>query len=226
MLQNSYTVVLVLKSGGNYDFSDVELLVFHLRKHWNSSVPLRILCLYDKITNPYDLVGVTLLPMENHWRGWWSKMNLFSPTLDEYRPFLYIDLDTAIVGDLSGLVSKLKNVFIGLEDFYRPGKLGSGVMWLPKNNEKVKAVWKTWMINPSKAMIKFHGDQDFICAVNCADTFFQKITKEIVTFKPKSGWVKTIPMNVNVICFHGKPKIPEAAKTVEWVSTYIKESNE
>ena len=48
----------------------------------------------------------------------------------------------------------------------------------------------------------------------------------ITTFKPLNGkrrgeWRTKFPVQSAVVCFHGKPRIPEAALTVEWVKEYI-----
>ena len=219
------TVILVLRSGGDFAFKDVQLITYHLRKQWKGDQgSLRIICLYDKVSQPFPLVGLTLLPMETAWRGWWSKMNVFAPELEEFRPFLYLDLDTAVVGDIKHLIPR-KNIsdFVCLCDFYRSGVLASGVMQIPAQSLKISKIWNHWILNPGGYMKKFRGDQDFIRSVANADLFWQDIVDDrICTFKPwKKGWVHKVPDKTSLVCFHGKPRIWQAAKKVKWVDNYI-----
>ena len=165
-----------------------------------------------------------MLPMLHPWRGWWAKMNLFSPDLERFRPFLYLDLDTAVSGDIQALQPKedIESHFIMLKDFYRPKKPASGFMWVPNNSTKINLVWSVWKTDPQSHIKKYRGDQDFISAVVTPDSFWQDITKGIYTFKPtQRRWLDELPMDASIICFHGKPRIWDAAKHVQWVKKYI-----
>ncbi len=218
------TVFLVLRSGGDFTFDDVLLIGHNLHKNGAES----IVCLYDQIMTPYITESIIFLPMPNHWKGWWAKMNIFSPEFEKFRPFLYLDLDTAIVGNLDDFFrDKYKDKFITLCDFYRRKKLASGVMWIPKNNKKVKFIWDNWRYGYGRAMLVYKGDQNYIESIVYADLFWQNITKKIITFKPinkREFWVEEIPENVSIVCFHGKPRIPQAAKEIKWVETYVSEA--
>jgi hypothetical protein len=55
------TVVLCLRSGGDFSFVDVELLSHHLQRQHTGD--LRILCLYDKVDQVFQLKNVTLAPL-------------------------------------------------------------------------------------------------------------------------------------------------------------------
>lgn len=213
--------MLVFRTGGDFHFADVELLA---RKITNITPGVQVFCLYDKVTREYQLKHFTVLPMENHWQGWWAKMNLFSPELEQYRPFLYLDLDTVVLGDLGGILHDMdQSLFVCLEDFYRQGWLASGMMWLPKGSVKIARVWDEWIGSPEKHMKRWRGDQDFIRSVVTADAYWQEITNKICSFKPRvlRGWLKHLPKELLLVCFHGYPRIFEAAKTVEWVKNYI-----
>jgi hypothetical protein len=216
-------VVLCYRTGGDFKFMDVELLASKIRQHWKGSEPLSILVLADKADHQMELINYTICPPENKlWPGWWTKMNLFAPSLEQYRPFLYMDLDTAVVGDLSEIIPENKEQFITLEDFYRPFKLASGLMWIPAKNDRVKNIWNTWMRGPENIMKKYRGDQEFIGSVIKQDTFWQTMFNKVFSFKPRAGWLKVLPTSAVVICFHGKPRIYEASKQVEWVNNYVK----
>lgn len=215
-------IVLILRSGGDFTLKDVELLSYHLHKKGNVS----IYCLYDRVSIPINLKQFTLLPMpEPHYKGWWAKMHLFNPILQHLRPFIFMDLDTAVIN--SGINELLQtektSSFITLTDFYKDRKLASGVMLIPNDNSKVADVWNEWGKNSAELIKKFRGDQDVIGAIVQADYFWQDLTNSISSFKPNKKWLTTLPTEKSVICFHGKPRIWEAAKTVKWVKEYINE---
>ena len=97
-------IVLILRSGGDFAFSDVNLLITHINKYWGESIRPSIYCYTDLIDTEQVLMGVTLRPLPHkEWKGWWSKMNLFHPQLREIRPYLYLDLDTVVIGSLKYL---------------------------------------------------------------------------------------------------------------------------
>jgi len=218
-------IVLVLRTGGDFKFRDVELLAKHLHLQWKSDVPLKVYCLYDKVEVRQDLVNITLLPMENHWIGWWAKLNLFSPGLINLRPFLYMDLDTAVLGDISKLFNIGEKVgFVGLQDFVRANQFASGVMFFPEKSNSVDSVWETWISNPYKFIDKFRGDQNFISNFIHSRNYWQEHTSMICSFKIREGdrsWLREVPDTISVVCFHGKPRVFDAANQVEWVKNYV-----
>lgn len=228
------TVVLVLKSGGDFSFKDVELLSFHLHKQWHEENELRVLCLWDKIDQPFELINVTLLPTTNkEWPGWWTKMNLFAPDMEQYRPFLYMDLDTAVVNDLAGILPPTghEKEFICLGGFFRPDTthgLQSGLMWFPAKNDMISKVWYQWVQNPmgyAKSFQNRGGDQGFLRSIlGSGNIFWQKITNKICSFKigvEGKRLLTEILNHTSIVCFHGKPRIFEAAKTFDWVAKYV-----
>jgi hypothetical protein len=226
MQQNrQQNIVLVLKKGGDFHFSDVELLARHIEKYWDVDEQLNIICLTDIIETPCNIAGVQCIPLEYGWKGWWSKLELFKPAMEQYRPFIYFDLDTAVVGNLSRIMPKVieRDLFIGIEDFYRPGKYANAMMWIPKNNEKVKRVWNRWISDPVLHMKLHKGDMQFIGATVSADQYWQRFTNCISSFKPKGHWLSDKPNHLSVVCFHGVPRIPAAALRVEWVRKYMEE---
>jgi len=231
------TVVLVLRSGGSFTFRDVDVLSFHLQKQWHGSKKLQIICLFDKVEKEHKLINVTLIPMRyKEWPGWWSKMNMFSPDMEQYRPFLFMDLDTAIVGNLEGILPPpgRENRFITLGGFNGRSKyLLSGMMWLPTKNDMVSKIWKQWVENPDLCMKQCRGDQNFIQnVIGEPDERWQNITDKVYNFKPKSAsvvkgtnWrqrvIRAVPKNASVVCLHGRPKMFDAAEKIDWVRQYI-----
>jgi hypothetical protein len=229
-----YNVVLCLRRGGDFSFTDVELLAFHLHKQWDKEKgKLQVICLFDGVDRPFDLSNVKIIPAFNKiWPGWWIKMNLFDPRMDQYRPFLYMDLDTAIVGNLDGILppTGMEDRFITLGGFFRPDTtngLQSGIMWFPRNNEKVKKIWEEWKKDPNKTIKGVHhrgGDQGFIRSVLGGNSdYWQKITSKICSFKLKlrDSKLQEVPDYISIVCFHGKPRIPEARGLFPWIDDYL-----
>jgi len=220
-------VFLALKKSKEFGFDDVQLLADHIVKY---NPLVRVYCICE-VKEETQLRNVTLLPAEHpEWPGWWIKMNFFSPELEKYRPFLYMDLDTAVLGDLSDFFPKGPNedMIINLRDFYRPHPtLANGVAWLPANNSKVQKVWDAWISNPEENMRKYpRGDMWFIGGQIETDLFWQDITPGVVSFKPRTGlgrieYREEIHPETAIVCFHGFPRIGEAAGMVKWVKRYV-----
>ena len=212
-------IVLVWRTGGKYKFRDVQLLVNNITK-WNPGCD--VICLTDIIENECKLMGVTFFPLKYKWEGWWAKLNLFNPDLEKYRPFLYLDLDTAVVGNLDDIYpldEYQEKLFIALEDFYQPGQLASGVLWIPEKSEKISKVWGEAI--KKKGVFKKHRLDYFLRQIIKPDLFFQHYNDAISSFKPNHKQLTEIPEKVSVVCFHGKPTMNEV-KGIEWVNKYIK----
>lgn len=218
------TVIMVLKKGGDYHFSDVEILCHHLKDKYKGDLPLRLICINDLFSKEQVLCGCLFLPMQDKWKGWWSKMNLFSPFLERFRPYLYLDLDTAVITDYAQLFpqEEQEDNLITLRDFYHLDKLASGVMWIPAENVKVTAIWNEWVKSPRKNQLAYRGDQEFMRGViKKADLYFQDLHSLICSFKPKQGWLTILPVDKAIVCFHGQPRPSKAATTISWVSRYL-----
>jgi len=223
MDDQQHTIVLVLKNGKDFGFRDVELIVRHINGKWKSKDRPRIICFWDKASEQYDLGGVELIPLRNELPGAWSRMFLYSPKMEQYRPFLYVDLDTVIVNSLENIFELVKNpsLLITLEDFYQKRKLATGLVWVPAKSEKITKVWNAW----GKTGLARKGRMDyFLWGINVtADAFWQNLTNTIYDFKPKKKEkLNEVPKNADLICFHGKPRIFQAAKEIDWVKNYIK----
>jgi hypothetical protein len=221
------TIVLVLKSGGDFAFRDVELIAKHINGKWESEERPRIICLWDNITTPIDLGHIELLPLTNNYKGTWARMQCYSPEMEQYRPFLYIDLDTAVIQSLERIFELVENpdMFIPLEDFYQKGQLATGLVWFPANHEGIKKVWE----NRENITTGSWRMDYFLRQHIKADTYWQRLTTAIYDFKPQSqGVLKDLPQDVLLVCFHGKPRIfqvAEASMSLAWVQNYVYQSN-
>ena len=218
------TIVLVLRSGGDFSFRDVELITRHINGKWQSETRPRIICLWDKATTPYDLGNVEFIPLTNEYKGTWSRIQLYSPEMEKYKPFLYIDLDTAVILSLENIFKLVSNplLYISLEDFWQHNQLATGLVWFPVNCKKTDNVWKAW--ESSDKTQGFRMDL-FLRKEIKPDLFWQQLTTTIYDFKPKPGQaLKVVPPDAAVICFHGKPRIHDAGEAsmyVQWVRDYI-----
>ena len=220
MNEQAHTVVLVLKNGRGFGFRDVALIVNHITGKWNSEKKLRIICLWDKASVHYKLGDLELIPLKNTWPGTWSRMVLYSPEMEQYRPFLYVDLDTIIVNSLENIFDLVKDPskFITLEDFYQSGKLATGLVWVPANSAKVSKIWKGW----ERSSVKGKRMDYFLRKVLYPDAFWQQLTNTIYNFKsvPRKKLLE-IPKGTNLICFHGNPRIYDAVDEIGWVREYV-----
>lgn len=228
MIKLQHTIVLVLRSGGDFSFRDVELIARHINGKWKSEIRPRIICLWDKASESYDLGNVEILPLTNNYKGTWSRMQLYSPEMEQYRPFLYIDLDTAVIKSLENIFNLIKEPekFTVLEDFWQKGQLATGLVWFPANSESVKTVWKEW--NKEVQVQSFRMDT-FLRKYIQPDLYWQQLTTTIYDFKPKQTMVlKEVPADVNLVCFHGKPRIFQAAEaslSLPWVRNYVNQTS-
>lgn len=211
------TIVLVLRSGGDFSFRDVDLIVRHINGKWMDNVRPRILCLWDRVSNEYNLGHITLLPLPKDQAGTWSRIHLYSPAMEKYRPYLYIDLDTAVISSLENIFTLIQDEtkFIALEDFWQRGKLATGLVWFPKNSEKIKKVWESFKHSSGRRMDAFLRQ----CIV--ADMYWQQLTSTIHDFKPnRHNLLTELPNGTSLVCFHGKPRIFNA-QHIAWVKEYV-----
>jgi hypothetical protein len=212
------TIVLVLRSGGDFSLRDVQLISRHINGKWKSSTRPRIICLWDKASDNYKIDDFEVMPLKNTFRGTWSRIQLYSPEMEQYRPFLYVDLDTAIINSLENIFNLIKNEFefITLEDFWQKDRLATGLVWFPKDSSKVQMIYKHFKGEAGSRMDNYIRN-----IIHTPDRYFQQLTSTIHDFKPrKSGGITTIPEGTDVICFHGKPRIFNAI-SIPWVKDYV-----
>jgi len=212
------TIVLVLRSGGDFSFRDVELIARHITTKWKSPISPRIICLWDRASMEYDLGNIHLIPLTNELPGTWSRMQLYSPEMEKYRPFLYLDLDTAIIQSVENIFDLVPDpsYFIPIEDLWQKGKLATGMVWFPANSPKISYAWKKYRRPESWRM-------DYFLQKHIkADVYWQQLTNTLVDFKPfKKDLVTKLPEGTNIVFFHGMPRIHTAAEIIPWVRDYV-----
>lgn len=192
------TVACVLKSGGIYDASWVEKLKSGVGQHLK--MPHRFVCLAD-VDVPCERI-----PLRHDWAGWWSKIELFK-IMD---PVLFFDLDTLIVGDISGLAKQAEEWGLtALRDFYRPDGIQSAVMgW----GVDMHRVYDLFADDPAgwQAKIGDRGDQGFLeSALNLPGVWRWQDTLPGQVVSYKGHCRNGIPADARAICLHGFPKFSD-----------------
>lgn len=191
------TVACVLKSGGIYDATWVARLRDGVARHL--PIEHRFVCLSDAD------VPCERIPLEHGWPGWWSKIEALA--LDG--PNLFLDLDTAIVGDLSDVAQvAIRAPFAMLRDFYRPDGLGSGVMAWNGNDVSAACFYDMFCWQPDNWIKKCAGgDQQYIEQVAFLPGVMRlqdAVPDQIVSYKVHCR--RGIPANARIVCLHGLPK--------------------
>lgn len=181
--------VTVLRSGGEYKPEHVQRLA--------KQVP-NLVCLSD-----VEIPGVPTVKLQHDWPGWWAKMELFGLAFDT--DILHIDLDTLVTGDVTPFLKVGKTTL--LDDFYYPGTLASGLMYIHQNDKK--KVWDAFIQDPDKVMAKYKkppliGDQGFLNDVLTAQIWQEVFPKAVVSYKVHCQ--DGIPSDAVVVCFHGRPR--------------------
>lgn len=190
-------IVLVLRSGGDYDVEYVERLL--------ASLPgQRVVCLSD------CAVPCERIPLAHNWPGWWSKMELYRPDLAG--DFLYLDLDTVVQGPIADFLWTGRLTL--LQDFYREWGLGSGLMFLPEADRA--EIWAAWIAEPRRWMEQYQidGDQAFLERfwLMRADRWQAVLPGRVASYKATG---KAEREQADVVCFHGPPRPRE----VQWRAT-------
>lgn len=191
-------VVTVLKSGGDFKPLHVAALQRQIGK-WAPFASFE--CLTDM-----DVPGVNCRPLVRNWPGWWSKMELFDPDLPG--GFLFMDLDTVIVGPLDD-IEKVDKLTL-LRDFYRDGVklkegLGGGLLYL--TDPERQPLWDNFTVRPSLTMaMNRRGDQHYFehFWLRKHQRWQDVVPGQVISYKVHCA--HGIPPDARVICFHGKPR--------------------
>jgi hypothetical protein len=194
------TIVCVRK-GQKYTEQDVTALKAQCLEHEPDA---RFICLSEQ-DNKCETI-----PLRHDYPGWWSKLELFSPENEHLRPFLFLDLDTFVLGNFGDMWDMCGNSFWMLEDFYRPNGGQSAMMWIPKN---VSHIWDAWIRCPSTHMSNHKGDQGFLETFNF--NYIQNVFKGHMSYKVHD--LSDSPKGAVTVHFHGKPK---AQETTGWALQY------
>ncbi|MBZ7921657.1 hypothetical protein LAC81_07665 [Ensifer adhaerens] len=194
--------VFLLKWGTKYCAADVNRLTRSIRRHADRSVNI---LLFTDDPAGVDGVNVFRLPADENLIGWWWKVWLFSAGI----PFLYLDLDCVVVGDITSLHRPDRSLTI-LKDPWQAG-FNSSVM---STDGSLTRIWQSFKV--SNAMKEMHGDQDWITEqVPDAALYQDGLCR---SFKAEMQEFDRPPADCRLVYFHGKPKPLDALmRGASWI---------
>lgn len=208
--------VICLKHGTKYNADYVNKLYFGVKR--NTTLKFKFHCFTDNANDLHNDIIAHSLPYKNV-EGWWQKLYLFSDEIEIDGRVLFLDLDTLITGNVDHYIA-YSDDFVVLQDLWAKGNnVGSAVMSFEIG--KYTKIWNTFIKNPQKAISELHphGDQKWIQKHQAERIYWQNIfPNEIVSFK--SDCRNGLPKNTRIVCFHGKPSIPEAINTTTKVQRF------
>lgn len=210
--------IVCLKWGTKYGPDYVNKLYASIYK--NSRTPFRFHCFTDDCTGIRGEVICHELPFKDKLEGWWNKLFLFSNDINipVGDTIFYVDLDTVICGNVDELLKLRVPVITLLKDFYHgiaktAAEVGSGLMmW---EHGKYTHVWEEFVKDPDLAMrrcVPHNGDQQWV-SITCPQRLLWQdlYPGKVVSFK--QDCYNGPPPGASIICFHGKPSIPEATQS-------------
>lgn len=167
------------------------------------TVPHNFICITSQ-----QLKNVTTIKPVVFYSGWWQKIGLFAPGVAK-RHSIYFDLDIVIVGNINYLLDYTGS-FSAPANWAKSGYGGiqSSVMVWPGK-------WNTpfYLFNYERDKKLYHGDQEYLSAKLTDD--WQKIPN-IGSYKYHC--LSSLPSNLKIICFHGKPDPHEVDD--KWILPY------
>jgi len=189
----------VLKSGGGYNASHVARLHAQLKRHLPG---YDLVCLSD-VDVPCERIH-----LQYDWPGWWAKMCLFHPDIDD--DILFFDLDTVIVRDISEFAQVCRTTL--LSDFHSEYALASGLMYLAQEDRDL--VWRGFISDPGRHIRRFSkaGDQGFLREfkhLRTAARWQNKFPGQVISYKSHiqlKGGDRELPADARIVCFHGQPR--------------------
>lgn len=187
-------IACVLRSGGDFGPEHVQWLA--------KQVP-GVVCLSD-----VAVPGVETIPLRTDWPGWWSKMEMFGPSLEG--DVLMMDLDVVVLS----LPDIPKGTTV-LRDWLEPSVMNSSLMFVTERDRA--KVWAAFNADPAGHMARYTrwpslGDQAFLQTVIGSA---QKWDDSIRSYKVHCR--KGLPVGAKVVCFHGDPRPWQIKK--DWIPT-------
>ena len=202
-----------MNTGNHAPEKEVRLLRQQVKRHL--SQPNQFICITE---NKID--GITCLPPQTDYPGWWGKVGLFKPHVSASRN-LWLDLDVVITGSLDGLVAPLNGsqIRIGL-NWAASGHGGcqSSMMYWQGNSARViydefdPAIAHWPPVNQTGIL---WGDQEHCTALRDNKQLDCEYFSHTDLMSYKYHCQKGLPEGAKVISFHGKPDAYEVND--QWV---------
>ncbi len=214
-LKETIVNIVCLKWGNKYGPEYVNRLYAGVKR--NTTINFKFWCFTDDATGIRPEVRTVPLPYATQLDSWWNKLHLFSNDIpiDQGAWIFYIDLDTLIVDNIDKLLASKHQCLVVLRDFYQgivksANQIGSGLMcW---EHGKYEFIWSKFITNVEKHIKQAgtYGDQWWIeQRVKTVLLWQDLFPDQVVSFKVHCR--KGIPANAKIICYHGKPSIPESS---------------
>lgn len=206
--------IVCLKWGDKYKADYVNKLYASIDR--NTTVPFKFHCFTDDKSGLNSNIVAHPLPYD-HLQSWWNKLYLFSNeiSIPLNEKIFYVDLDTLITDNIDDILSIEANKIVVLKDFLHgiartAGTMGSGLMkW---THGQYAHVWARFIRDPEAAIkqVEPHGDQHWIDLCVPDRVYWQEVLPErVVSFKVHC--LSGLPAKAAIVCYHGRPSIPESA---------------
>ena len=153
------------------------------------------------------------LQRPQEYRGWWCKLEVFSPWNRDIRPCLFIDLDTFILGPLDDILAVDAQGLWLIHNYYHPEKSNSGLFVAP-DAEITDNIWESSHKIDTVTHGRGQGDGDFLAGFE-----HHRLTDEfddILSYKVDQLYDG--PKNARIVCFHGFPRPHECTG---WAKEYF-----
>lgn len=217
--------IVCLKWGAKYGPEYVNRLYSAVRRH--TTKPFLFWCFTEDSQGLRQEILTAPLKYSDKLDSWWNKISLFSDDIPISlgEQIFYIDLDTLIVGNIDHMLTNEVPDIVVLRDFYHgiartAGTVASGLMsW---RHGQYSNIWNEFIKDPEGAVQQAHphGDQWWVERNINAWYYWQDLfPNHVVSFKMhcRNG----MPNDARIICYHGRPSIPESATrlTKDWKFT-------
>jgi hypothetical protein len=218
--------IVCLKWGIKYGPEYVNKLYAGIKR--NTSLSFNLHCFTDDSSGLNSNIISHPLPYKKL-DGWWNKLYLFSKEIPITGRILYIDLDTLITGNIDNILIH-NDGFVVLRDFLTGiwpsittnDSVGSGL--ISYESHKHSYIWEEFLKNPEKIIqsIKPNGDQVWIQKMQSERLYWQDLFQnQIVSFKVHCN--KGLSNDARIVCYHGKPSIPDSINKVTPVHRILKD---
>lgn len=194
-------ILTVLRNGKQFGPQHVQWLARQI----GNQAPM--ICLSD-----VKIEGVDTIPLAFNWPGWWAKLEILRPDLD-IPSFLFLDLDTVILGDIGKYTQEKELTVLG--GLSGEKWINSGMMFVTEDDT---AEPFDYFLSAPEQVIAQHpaGDQAFLHRfwADKAARWQDKYPGEIVSYKRdilKRGFMG----GEQVVMFHGKPRPWDANE--DWI---------
>ena len=151
--------------GDKYDVKYVQVLYNMLQRHL--TIPHNFICFTDHV-KLHKLVdgNITCKPFHHHnYKGWWNKMQLFSPEAELEGVNFYLDLDVVILENIDKFITfSMMDEFSVTRDFSYPLKGWNSSVMKWNNATETDRIWNKFIEKKSKLM-QLQGDQNAITAL-------------------------------------------------------------